>query len=48
MEGFTVVLLIAWLLLMGCFGAMYFGDQATKQATEKRAQAAEPTPSRRR
>ena len=32
MEGFTVVLMIAWLILMAVFGGMYFMDQATKKA----------------
>jgi len=41
MEGFTVVLLIAWLVLMACFGGMYYMDQATKKAVARRAKAAE-------
>ena len=32
MEGFTVVLMIAWLILMAVFGGMYFMDQAIKKA----------------
>jgi hypothetical protein len=40
MEGFTLVLLISWLILVGCFVAMYFMDQATKKAVERRSKAA--------
>ena len=32
MEGFTVVLMIAWLILMAVFGGMYYMDQAAKKA----------------
>ena len=48
MEGFTVVLLIAWLVLIGCFGGMYYMDQATKKAVARRAKAAGQAASRRR
>jgi hypothetical protein len=41
MEGFTLVLLIGWLFLLGCTIAMYYMDKATKAAEAKRAQAAE-------
>jgi hypothetical protein len=37
MEGFTLVLFIGWLLLVGVFAAMYYLDQATKNAMERRA-----------
>lgn len=37
MEGFTVVLIIAWLLLLAVFGGMYYMDQTTKQAAEKQS-----------
>jgi hypothetical protein len=37
MEGFTIVLLISWLLLLGSFVGMYFLDQATKQAAGRRS-----------
>ncbi|HWP83717.1 MAG TPA: hypothetical protein VNN17_00875 [Terriglobia bacterium] len=37
MEGFTVVLLLGWLILVGSFVSMYFLDQATKQAAARRA-----------
>jgi hypothetical protein len=37
MEGFTLVLLIGWLLLVATFVAMYFMDQATKKAAESRS-----------
>jgi hypothetical protein len=37
MEGFTIVLLISWLLLLGSFIGMYFLDQATKQAAERKS-----------
>jgi hypothetical protein len=49
MEGFTLVLLISWLILIGCFVAMYFLDKATKEAAERRAQSPgqEPAPRRR-
>ena len=39
MEGFTVVLIIAWLVLLATFGGMYFMDQATKKAAEKSGEA---------
>lgn len=39
MEGFTLVLLIGWLLLVGTFVAMFFLDKATKEAQERRAAA---------
>ena len=48
MEGFTVVLLIGWIVLMGCFAAMYFMDQAVKKSDAERASAPEQsTPQRR-
>jgi len=47
MEGFTIVLLISWLILIGCFVAMYFMDKATKEAAERRAKTEQPTPQRR-
>ena len=47
MEGFTVVLLISWLILVGCFAAMYFMDKATKEAAQRRASAEQSTPQRR-
>jgi hypothetical protein len=34
-EGFTVVLMIAWLVLMAAFGGMYVMDQTTKKAAAK-------------
>ena len=48
MDGFTLVLLAAWLVLVGTFGGMYYADQATKKAREKRAKALEQAPARRR
>jgi len=39
MEGFTLVLSISWLILIGCFVGMYFLDEATKKAAERRAGA---------
>ena len=39
MEGFTLVLLLSWLVLIGCFVAMYFMDEATKKAVERRSKA---------
>ena len=49
MEGFTLVLFISWLILIGCFVAMYFMDKATKEAAEKRAKTSgtQESPSRR-
>jgi hypothetical protein len=41
LEGFTIVLLIGWLLLLGSFVGMYFMDQATKQAAERRSTPSE-------
>ena len=37
MEGFTIVLMIAWLILLATFGSMYYMDQATKQAAGKQS-----------
>ena len=37
MEGFTLVLIIAWLMLLGAFAGMYFMDQAVRKRTEKQA-----------
>ncbi|MBI3935007.1 MAG: hypothetical protein HY316_09975 [Acidobacteria bacterium] len=48
MEGFTIVLLTGWLLLLGSFIGMYFLDQATKQAAERRAASAGQTPEKNR
>ena len=41
MEGFTVVLVVGWLLLLGSFVGMYFLDQATKQAAGRRTAASQ-------
>jgi hypothetical protein len=48
MEGFTLVLLMSWLVLIGCFVAMYFMDQATKKAAERRGKVAEQQEAARR
>ncbi len=48
MEGFTVVLFAGWILLMGCFAAMYYMDNAVKQADAERASAPEQSAPRRR
>ena len=40
MEGFTLVLMIAWLILLGTFGAMYYMDQATKKKKGKQTDEA--------
>ena len=37
MEGFTIILVIGWLLLLSSFVGMYFLDQATKQIADRRA-----------
>ncbi|MBI3895725.1 MAG: hypothetical protein HY313_07310 [Acidobacteria bacterium] len=47
MDGFTLVLLAAWLILLGTFGTMYAMDRATQKAARKRARVAEQTPVRR-
>ena len=47
MEGFTLVLLMGWLILVGTFGAMYWMDQVTKKAAEKQAGEAERSTRRR-
>jgi hypothetical protein len=41
MEGFTIILIIGWLLLVGSFVGMYFLDQATKKISDRRAAASE-------
>ncbi len=43
MEGFTLVLLFAWLLLVATYVGMYFMDQATKAAGEKNQPLREKT-----
>jgi hypothetical protein len=48
MEGFTLVLLTGWLMLLGTFVGMYFIDQATKQAAERRAAQSAQTPEKNR
>jgi len=48
MEGFTLVLVIGWLLLLGTFIGMYFLDQATKKAEECRAAQSAQTPGKSR
>ncbi len=48
MEGFTLVLFGCWVLLMGCFAAMYFMDNAVKKADAERASAPEQSAPRRR
>jgi hypothetical protein len=37
MEGFTLVLLIGWLLLLASFAGIYWLDRATKAAETRRA-----------
>ena len=39
MEGFTLVLIIAWLILLATFAGMYYMDQTTKKAAEKSSEA---------
>ena len=48
MEGFTLVLLIGWLLLLGTFVAMYFMDQATQKSSQSRANQSAQTPEKNR
>jgi len=36
MEGFTIVLLIGWLLLVASFITMYFLDQSVKKSDSRR------------
>ena len=48
MEGFTVVLFIGWIVLMGCFAAMYFMDKAVKKADAERANTPEQNAPKRR
>ena len=48
MEGFTIVLLIGWLLLLGSFVAMYFMDQAVKQTAQRRSGQSAQSPERNR
>jgi hypothetical protein len=42
MEGFTLVLMISWLILISCFAGMYFLDKKTKEAADKRVQSQGP------
>lgn len=44
MEGFTLVLMISWLILISCFAGMYYLDKKTKEAADKRAQSQGPEP----
>jgi len=48
MEGFTIVLLIGWALLLGSFVGMYFLDQAVKHTAERRSAPSPQTPDRSR
>jgi hypothetical protein len=48
MEGFTLVLLISWLILIGCFVAMFFLDKATAEAAKRRSGSAGPETASRR
>ncbi len=48
MEGFTLVLFAGWIFLMGCFAAMYFMDQAVKQADAEHDNAPEQSIPQRR
>ena len=48
LEGFTIVLLIGWLLLLGSFVGMYYMDQATKQAAAQRAAQSGQAPEKNR
>jgi len=48
MDGFTLVLLAAWLVLVGTFAGMYCLDQSTQKAAEKRLKALEQASARRR
>jgi hypothetical protein len=43
MEGFTLVLFIAWLVLLASFAAVYFMDRAV--AASEKGKAAAPAPS---
>jgi len=36
-EGFTLVLMISWLILLATFGGMYYMDQTTKARSEKQS-----------
>ena len=36
MEGFTLVLLIAWLFLLGSFVAMFLMDRAVQEAERRK------------
>ena len=48
MEGFTLVLFMGWILLMGCFGAMYYMDSAVKKADTERDNVPEQSAPRHR
>ena len=48
MEGFTVVLIAGWLLLLASFIGMYFLDQATKREAARRATQSGPSPEKNR
>jgi hypothetical protein len=41
-EGFTLVLMLSWIILISCFAGMYFLDKKTKEAAAKRAQGQGP------
>jgi len=45
-EGFTLVLMIGWLILLATFGAMYYMDQVTQKKTEKQPEEAPPRSAR--
>lgn len=41
MEGFTIILLIGWLLLVAALAGMYVLDRRVKEAADRRAAAAQ-------
>ncbi len=46
MEGFTLVLLIAWLFLLSSFVAMFLMDRAVKEAESRKAGSSDRTPAK--
>ena len=44
MEGFTLVLLIAWLFLLGSFVAMFLMDRAVKETESRKAASSGQSP----
>jgi hypothetical protein len=46
MEGFTLVLLVSWLFLLGSFVAMFLMDRAVQKAESRKAGSSDRSPAK--